>query len=599
MGNITFIKKYGSIVHYFRSFITFFICISLALQVFAFDSKQQIPPNFNFKFENNEADIDDDDDGILDVVEDLNEDGDNDPATNPTDTDGDGIPNYLDIDADGDGLLDNYEAQRTISFVAFSGVDANGNGLDDAYEGSYGFGIVPINSDRAALPDYIDPDSDIDGIRDNIEAQPYLDYVAPSGIDANQNGLDDAYEGSFGFGIIPINSDADQYPDFRDFDSDNDGIKDKVEAQTSEGYIPPIGDNDQNGIDDAYEAGLSPIDTDGDGIPDFHDIDSDNDGILDNIEAQTVAGYIAPSGVDGNRDGLDNAYGGDGLTPINSDSDTNPDYRDIDSDNDGIPDNIEGQTTAGYISPSGNDSDNDGLDDAYEGTGNQGVAPVNTDGTDAVDYLDDDSDNDLVPDNNEGNDFNFDGIPDQAFTGVDTDGDGLDDGYEGTDVNDGYDVNDEIEDPATDLPDTDGTEDVNYRDLDDDGDGITTPDEDVNMNGDPTDDDSDGDGTPDYLDPIGNNDVLDVIDDNVSTPVDTPLDIDILDNDLGIPTDGTLTTTEPTNGTLVVNDNGTPDDITDDTVTYTPNDGFEGTDTFEYTVCEADGTTCDTATVTI
>ncbi|MCE2611363.1 gliding motility-associated C-terminal domain-containing protein, partial [Flavobacteriaceae bacterium D16] len=78
---------------------------------------------------------------------------------------------------------------------------------------------------------------------------------------------------------------------------------------------------------------------------------------------------------------------------------------------------------------------------------------VNTDGTDEVDYLDGDTDNDLVADNNEGNDFNFDGIPDQTFTGTDTDGDGLDDGYEGSDVNDGFDVNDEIDDPANDLPD--------------------------------------------------------------------------------------------------------------------------------------------------
>ena len=112
-----------------------------------------------------------------------------------------------------------------------------------------------------------------------------------------------------------------------------------------------------------------------------------------------------------------------------------------------------------------------------------------------------DSDNDLVPDNNEGNDFNFDGIPDQVFTGVDTDGDGLDDGYEGSDLDDGFDVNDEIDDPANDLPDTDGTEDVNYRDFDDDGDGIDTPDEDADGDGDPTNDDTDGDGTPDYLDP--------------------------------------------------------------------------------------------------
>ena len=215
------------------------------------------------------------------------------------------------------------------------------------------------------------------------------------------------------------------------------------------------------------------------------DIDDDNDGILDTVE-------------DPNLDGDD-----DPLTdPLDSDGDGYPDHLDIDSDNDGIPDNVEGQTTAGYIPPTGNDSDNDGLDDAYEGSGDEGVTPVNTDGTDEVDYLDADTDNDLVADNNEGNDFNFDGVPDQNFTGTDTDGDGLDDGYEGSDVNDGFDVNDEIDDPANDLPDTDGTEDVNYRDIDDDGDGIDTPDEDADGDGDPTNDDTDEDGTPDYLDPF-------------------------------------------------------------------------------------------------
>ena len=44
-------------------------------------------------------------------------------------------------------------------------------------------------------------------------------------------------------------------------------------------------------------------------------------------------------------------------------------------------------------------------------------------------------------------------------------------------------IADEIDDPANDLPDTDGTEDVNYRDLDDDGDGLDTPDEDVDNDG--------------------------------------------------------------------------------------------------------------------
>ncbi|WP_299535366.1 gliding motility-associated C-terminal domain-containing protein, partial [Ulvibacterium sp.] len=39
------------------------------------------------------------------------------------------------------------------------------------------------------------------------------------------------------------------------------------------------------------------------------------------------------------------------------------------------------------------------------------------------------------------------------------------------------------------------------RDVDDDGDGIDTPDEDADGDGDPTDDDTDDDGTPNYLDP--------------------------------------------------------------------------------------------------
>ena len=51
-------------------------------------------------------------------------------------------------------------------------------------------------------------------------------------------------------------------------------------------------------------------------------------------------------------------------------------------------------------------------------------------------------------------------------------------------------------------------------------------------------------------------------------------------------------TTQPTNGTLVFN--------TDGTYTYTPNADFVGEDTFTYEVCDAGNpVACDTATVTI
>ena len=85
------------------------------------------------------------------------------------------------------------------------------------------------------------------------------------------------------------------------------------------------------------------------------------------------------------------------------------------------------------------------------------------------------------------------------FTGSDKDNDGLDDAYEGdTQIDD--DVNDEIDNPNTDLPDTDQDGIPDYRDIDDDDDGIETINEDDNLDGDYANDDADQDGTPNYLD---------------------------------------------------------------------------------------------------
>ncbi|MCX2719337.1 DUF7507 domain-containing protein [Lentiprolixibacter aurantiacus] len=549
-----------------------------------------------------QSDFDDDNDGVIDTTEDLNADGDNNPTTNPTDTDNDGIPDYLDVDSDNDGIIDNLEAQG-VNYIAPAGVDADGNGLDDNYEETPGScnGLEPVDTDGDGIPDYRDIDSDNDGILDNIEAQSAGFYEAPSGEDANGNGLDDAYESNG------------EVCDYNGPDTKYKG-KDKVTLCHKEDKSP---NNPRNGFHEITVApaavrahldhgdklgpcgsgyfpdlGLSPLDTDGDGHPDFRDIDSDNDGILDNVEAQDTESFQAPCGVDSDGNGLDDHYenspgSGEGITPINSDSDSYPNFRDIDSDDDGIPDNVEAQTTAGYIPPTGQDSDNDGLDDAYEGSGDEGITPVNTDGTDEVDYLDADTDNDLVADNNEGNDFNFDGIPDQQYTGTDTDGDGLDDGYEGSDVNDGFDVNDEIDDPANDLPDTDGTEDVNYRDIDDDGDGIDTPDEDVDEDGDPTNDDSDEDGTPDYLDPDTPNgpdtdddgvpDAIDIDDDNdgiLDTVEDPNLDGD--DDPLTDPLDSDGDG-KPDHLDIDSDDDGIPDNVEAQTTAgYIPPTGQDG-----------------------
>ncbi|WP_339144922.1 Ig-like domain-containing protein [Croceitalea sp. MTPC5] len=235
--------------------------------------------------------------------------------------------------------------------------------------------------------------------------------------------------------------------------------------------------------------------------PMVSNLDADNDGIIDSFEDLNE---------DGDNDPTTN--------PTDTDGDGIPDYLDIDSDGDGIPDNIEAQPSDGYVPPSGVDLNNNGLDDAYEDNGNIGLIPEDTDGDGLPDYVDDDSDNDGVPDAIEGHDFDNDGIPDVVATGSDKDNDGLDDGYEGdTTIDD--DVNDEIDNPLDDLPDTDGDGIPDYRDTDDDDDGIETIDEDLNEDGDFANDDSDNDGTPNYLDPdLGPTQVDEIEVFNVITP---------------------------------------------------------------------------------
>ena len=129
--------------------------------------------------------------------------------------------------------------------------------------------------------------------------------------------------------------------------------------------------------------------------------------------------------------------------------------------------------------------------------------------------MDTDSDNDNVPDNIEAHDHDQDGIPDVTFIGSDKDNDGLDDGYEGYTQID-LDVNDEIDDPFDNLPNTDGDGESDYRDTDDDDDNINTIDEDINADGDYSNDDIDSDGTPDYLEPNFSEADIEVF--NVVTP---------------------------------------------------------------------------------
>ncbi|MDO6469895.1 cadherin-like domain-containing protein, partial [Neptunomonas phycophila] len=85
---------------------------------------------------------------------------------------------------------------------------------------------------------------------------------------------------------------------------------------------------------------------------------------------------------------------------------------------------------------------------------------------------------------------------------------------------------------------------------------------------------------------------VDATDDTASTNEDTPVTISVLGNDVD-PEGQTFTiesTTNPDNGSIVVNPDGT--------ITYTPDANYNGSDTFTYTIVDQDGNR-DTATVVV
>ncbi len=336
----------------------------------------------------------------------------------PKDDDGDKLPNYYEgfaLDTDNDGILD------------YLDLDTDNDGIPDSLEalGSL-FDICDItiaDSDKDGIPDHKDLDSDNDGVADIVEGgNPDInsDGIVDDFTDLNQDGISDINSIS-----NPVSTDTDGVPNYKDKDSDNDGITDLkecggIDEQSKGTIVNTFVDNDHNGWDD-HQAVTSLPDFDNDGVPDYIDLDSDNDGITDIVEAnfKDINGdAVIDLFSDINKDGMDDTTRTG--VPIDFDADGKPDYVDLDSDDDRLEDIIEAGSN-------GKDIDYDGMIDMFTDANKDGMDdsrmvffPLDTDQDSAYDFRDYDSDNDKIgdqyeideDDNGILDDCNKDGIPD-------------------------------------------------------------------------------------------------------------------------------------------------------------------------------------------
>ncbi|MFY9242427.1 MAG: cadherin-like domain-containing protein [Polaribacter sp.] len=237
-------------------------------------------------------------------------------------------------------------------------------------------------------------------------------------------------------------------------DTDNDGISNVLDIDDDNDTIPdvleynglnPLDDDDADlipnyrdtdfGADRNGDGIVDIFDFDNDGVANHLDLDSDNDGILDIIEAGNSIADTNNNGRTNNTvgaNGLDNTLENNDTTNAtinyvvpNTDSTGNPNYVDIDADGDGIVDNIEAQLTSNYITLNGVVSE-DGIDSAYP----NGLIPIDSENDGIPDYIDTNSDNDIRDDSIEGWDTNTDGTPETIAINIDIDNDGLDDAFD-------------------------------------------------------------------------------------------------------------------------------------------------------------------------
>lgn len=276
------------------------------------------------------------------------------PSSPPQDTDGDGVSDLTDLDSDNDGVLDINEGKGTIvlnraltgaatqSSTAAGG--AASRAIDGNTNGTYNNNSV-TQTDSTTSTEYWQVDLNQNAAISEI--------VFFNRFDCCANRISNVY---LLVADTPFPSTSSDLPgalanaDFTYQFPVNLGEATTTVAVNRIGRyvrLQKSGINIDNilSISELQVFGVQVRDTDTDGLSNHLDLDSDNDGIPDNIEAQRTTGYRPPANDTASlylvNTGRNSAYIANSLTAVDSDGDSIFDMIDTDSDNDGISDLAE------------------------------------------------------------------------------------------------------------------------------------------------------------------------------------------------------------------------------------------------------------------
>jgi len=280
------------------------------------------------------------------------------------DTDGDLVGDACDPDDDNDTVPDAEDAQALNRFACR---DVDGDGCDDCSSGLDDAAGDGPDYDRDGTCDFGDADDDNDTVLDGADLDPLNRFACG---DADFDGCDDC--GVTGGPPATSNDgsdfDGDGLCDFGDLDDDMDGVNDDVDANPFDPFVCRDADGDtcdDCGLSGFADPGGDGPDNDMDGLCDSGDADDDNDGLSDANEAVFGTNpFNRDSDGDGLLDGteVDSAMGSGCPNPLLADSDgdtirdgdevaggTNPCA--ADTDGDGVADNVDPlPTTPGVTS---------------------------------------------------------------------------------------------------------------------------------------------------------------------------------------------------------------------------------------------------------